>query len=112
MFKGIAFEQGRVLPTPETVPFRLTRDMVDGMGISGVEGVFRKVCEKTVEVLRLHHQTIVTILEVLLYDPLYDWSVSTSEANKRQKFEADEELNITVLTNGADDQSEGKRQFK
>ncbi len=39
---GIAFEQGKVLPTPETVPFRLTRDIVDGMGISGVEGVFRR----------------------------------------------------------------------
>lgn len=39
---GIAFEQGKVLPTPETVPFRLTRDVVDGMGLSGVEGVFRR----------------------------------------------------------------------
>lgn len=39
---GVAFEQGRILPTPETVPFRLTRDIVDGMGITGVEGVFRR----------------------------------------------------------------------
>lgn len=28
---GIVFEQGKVLNTPETVPFRLTRDVVDGM---------------------------------------------------------------------------------
>lgn len=108
MWKGIAFEQGRVLPTPETVPFRLTRDIIDGMGVSGVEGVFRKACERTVELLRLHHQTIVTILEVLLYDPLYDWTVSTSEANKRQKYENDEDMNMTVLANGGDDQSEGE----
>lgn len=39
---GVAFEQGKILPTPETVPFRLTRDIVDGMGITGVEGVFRR----------------------------------------------------------------------
>lgn len=39
---GVAFEQGKILPTPETVPFRLTRDVVDGMGITGVEGVFRR----------------------------------------------------------------------
>ena len=39
---GVAFEQGHILPTPETVPFRLTRDIVDGMGVSGVEGVFRR----------------------------------------------------------------------
>ena len=38
---GIAFEQGRILPTPETIPFRLTRDVVDGLGPSGVEGTFR-----------------------------------------------------------------------
>ena len=32
---GIAFEQGRFLMTPELVPFRLTRDIVDGMGATG-----------------------------------------------------------------------------
>ena len=32
---GIAFEQGRFLTTPELVPFRLTRDIVDGMGAAG-----------------------------------------------------------------------------
>ena len=32
---GIAFEQGRFLNTPELVPFRLTRDIVDGMGVTG-----------------------------------------------------------------------------
>ncbi|CAG9854398.1 unnamed protein product [Phyllotreta striolata] len=81
---GVAFEQGRVLPTPETVPFRLTRDIVDGMGASGVEGIFRRSCEKTMEVLRQNGQTINTILEVLLYDPLYVWTITNAEANKRQ----------------------------
>jgi ataxia telangiectasia mutated family protein len=42
VFIGIAFEQGHILPTPETVPFRLTRDMEDGMGVSGIEGIFRR----------------------------------------------------------------------
>ena len=30
---GILFEKGKQLATPETVPFRLTRDFVDGMGL-------------------------------------------------------------------------------
>jgi phosphatidylinositol kinase/protein kinase (PI-3 family) len=34
---GVGFDQGKLLRTPETVPFRLTRDMVDGMGIAGYE---------------------------------------------------------------------------
>uniref|UniRef100_A0A182M4G9 Serine/threonine-protein kinase ATM n=1 Tax=Anopheles culicifacies TaxID=139723 RepID=A0A182M4G9_9DIPT len=83
---GIAFEMGKNLPTPETVPFRLTRDIVDGMGISSVEGVFRKSCEKTLEVLRNNQTVILAILEVLLYDPLYSWNVlSNKKANHRQQ---------------------------
>ncbi|XP_046405719.1 serine-protein kinase ATM [Ischnura elegans] len=72
---GIAFEQGLTLTTPETVPFRLTRDIVDGMGISGVEGVFRRSCEVTMELMRNNRQIILTVLEVLIYDPLYAWTL-------------------------------------
>uniref|UniRef100_A0A182VTU2 Serine/threonine-protein kinase ATM n=1 Tax=Anopheles minimus TaxID=112268 RepID=A0A182VTU2_9DIPT len=83
---GIAFEMGKNLPTPETVPFRLTRDIVDGMGISGTEGVFKKSCEKTLEVLRNNQTVILAILEVLLFDPLYSWNVlSNKKANRRQQ---------------------------
>lgn len=81
---GIAFEQGKVLPTPETVPFRLSRDIEDAMGVIGIEGIFRKSCEKTMEVMRKNHETIITILEVLLYDPLYEWTISPSEAYSMQ----------------------------
>lgn len=47
---GVAFDQGLALPTPELVPFRLTRDIVDAMGITGTEGVFRRCCEETLKV--------------------------------------------------------------
>ena len=61
---GVAFEQGKFLPTPETVPFRLTRDLVDGMGLTGVEGVYRRCCEKTMEVMRTSQESLMTIVEV------------------------------------------------
>jgi ataxia telangiectasia mutated family protein len=73
---GIAFEMGRVLPIPENVPFRLTRDIVDGMGITKTEGVFRRCCEFTLEALRKETYSVMTILEVLRYDPLHSWSIS------------------------------------
>lgn len=82
---GIAFEQGRILPIPETVPFRLTRDMIDGMGISGLEGVYRRCCNFTLEALRLEQESIMTILDVLRYDPLYSWSVSPLRLAKMQE---------------------------
>ncbi|PWN25736.1 hypothetical protein BDZ90DRAFT_61352 [Jaminaea rosea] len=71
---GVAFEQGRLLPIPELVPFRLTRDIVDGMGLSGVEGVFRRCCEETLRVLRGNKDVIQTVLEVFKYDPLFAWT--------------------------------------
>ncbi|XP_039752989.1 serine-protein kinase ATM isoform X2 [Pararge aegeria] len=79
---GIAFDQGKVLPTPETIPFRLTQDIVAGFGSSGVEGNFRRCCEKTLQLLRDNQETLLTILEVLLCDPLYLWIVSTTSKAK------------------------------
>jgi serine-protein kinase ATM len=89
---GVAFEAGRVLPVPEVVPFRLTRDIVDGMGLSGVEGVFRRCCNFTLEALRQDQYSIMTILDVLRYDPLYSWSISPLRLQRMQenkKQEAD-----------------------
>lgn len=47
---GIAFEQGRVLNTPEVVPFRLTPDLVAAMGPHGVDGVMTRCCEAVLRV--------------------------------------------------------------
>ncbi|OXB72350.1 UNVERIFIED_CONTAM: hypothetical protein H355_006200 [Colinus virginianus] len=88
--QGVAFEQGKILPTPETVPFRLTRDIVDGMGITGVEGVFRRCCEKTMAVMRNSQEALLTIVEVLLYDPLFDWTMNPLKALYLQQRPEDE----------------------
>ena len=64
MLVGVAFEQGKTLPTPETVPFRLTRDVIDGMGVAGLEGVFWRCCKKTMSLLRAHQEELRTIVEV------------------------------------------------
>uniref|UniRef100_A0A8D2ZRU2 Serine-protein kinase ATM n=1 Tax=Scophthalmus maximus TaxID=52904 RepID=A0A8D2ZRU2_SCOMX len=100
---GVAFEQGKILPTPETVPFRLSRDIVDGMGVTGVEGVFRRCCEKTMEVMRSSQEAVLTIVEVLLYDPLFDWTMSPLKAFHLQHDEQ-QELNATLnSTMGGED---------
>ena len=85
---GIAFEMGRVLPVPELVPFRLTRDIIDGMGITKTEGVFRRCCEFTLEALRKEVYSIMTILDVLRYDPLYSWSISPVRLAKMQEAQS------------------------
>lgn len=64
-----------MLFVPETVPFRLTRDIVDGFGISGCEGTFIRACTFALTVFREEEDTISTFLDVLKHDPLYNWYV-------------------------------------
>ena len=65
--------QGRQLRIPEKVPFRLTNDTLDGFGVTGVDGTFRRCSEQTMRVLRESADIILTVLEVFKYDPLYSW---------------------------------------
>ena len=84
---GIAFDQGQVLKYPERVPFRLTPNIVDGMGVCGVEGVMRRCCQETLRVLRLNRESLMTIIEVFVHDPLYSWALSPVQALQKQARE-------------------------
>jgi len=90
------------LPTPELVPFRLTRDIVDGMGITGVEGVFRKCCEETLKVLRMHKSRLITLVEVFIHDPLYKWTLSTKKALSLQHGTEGDDLIMSDQQNNND----------
>lgn len=68
------FDRGLLLDKPEVVPFRLTQNMIDGLGITGYEGIFLKVCEITLSVLRTHKETLMTVLETFIHDPLVEWT--------------------------------------
>ncbi|PKA50257.1 Serine/threonine-protein kinase ATR [Apostasia shenzhenica] len=71
------FDKGLQLEKPELVPFRLTQvNMIDGLGITGYEGVFLKVCEITLSVLRTHKETLMSVLETFIHDPLVEWTKS------------------------------------
>ena len=64
--KGLSFEK------PEKVPFRLTQNMVDALGVTGYEGVFRRTCENAMRVLRINEDTLLTLLETFIHDPAVD----------------------------------------
>lgn len=57
------------------MPFRLTRNIVDGFGSSGVEGTYRRCCEEIYRVLRSRETVVMTVLDVFKYDPLQRWCV-------------------------------------
>ncbi|KAF9100333.1 serine/threonine-protein kinase M1 [Mortierella sp. GBA35] len=76
------FEQGKQFPKPEKVPFRLTHNMVDAMGLSGYDGAYRLACEKTLGVFRENTDSLVSVLEGFLHDPLVEWSKSRKKDQK------------------------------
>jgi len=51
----------------------MTKDMVDGMGTTGTQGVFQRCAEETLRVLRDRSDVIMTVLEVFKHDPLHSW---------------------------------------
>lgn len=70
---NICFEKGHNLRVPERVPFRMTQNIQQALGLTGIEGVFRFSCEHVMKILREGKETLLTLLEAFVYDPLLDW---------------------------------------
>jgi serine/threonine-protein kinase ATR len=79
------FEQGKSFPKPERVPFRLTHNMIDAMGLSGYDGVYRISCEKTLQVFRDNLESLASVLEGFIHDPLVEWSKSKRKSQQIQQ---------------------------
>ncbi len=75
---NICFEKGHNLRVPERVPFRMTQNIQHALGLTGVEGVFRSSSENVLKTLRRGRETLLTLLEAFVYDPLLDWTVNDS----------------------------------
>lgn len=78
------FDKGLTFVRPERVPFRLTHNMIDAMGMYGYEGPFRKSSELTLKLLRQHEETLMTILEAFVYDPTLDLLAKKPDKKKRE----------------------------
>lgn len=52
------------------------QNIIDGLGITGYEGIFLRVCEITLSVLRTHRETLMSVLETFIHDPLVEWTKS------------------------------------
>jgi len=76
------FNKGESLGVPEIVPFRLSNNLVEAMGPLGYEGIYRKMCEVTLKILRDYKEPLITILKTFIYDPLVEWKTSNSKSNE------------------------------
>ncbi|KAH7887463.1 hypothetical protein F5I97DRAFT_2009110, partial [Phlebopus sp. FC_14] len=79
------FEKGKTFETPERVPFRLTQNMIDGLGVTGVEGVFRIACEVTMQLLRDNKDSLMSVLDAFIHDPLVEWEDEKRKIDRERR---------------------------
>lgn len=77
------FEKGTTFEIPERVPFRLTHNMVDALGVAGVEGTFRRAAEIAMGVLRDNKESLMSVLQAMVHDPLGEWVATERRARHR-----------------------------
>lgn len=47
--------------------------MVDALGVTGIEGVFRIASEITMQLLRDNKDVLMSVLDAFIHDPLVEW---------------------------------------
>ncbi|XP_072266233.1 serine/threonine-protein kinase ATR [Pyxicephalus adspersus] len=92
------FNKGETFEVPEIVPFRMTHNMVNGMGPMGTEGLFRRACEVTMRLMRDQRESLMSVLKPFLHDPLVEWSKPARGGTKVQANETGEVVNEKVCT--------------
>ena len=93
------FDKGLTLLRPEIIPFRLTQNMVDAMGVCGVEGTYRRTLEVSLKVLRENKEILLNVLEPFLRDPTVAWSrggraqKNDQATNSKQQLHNEDQVN-------------------
>ena len=81
---------------PEKVPFRLTRMLIKALEVSGIEGTFRLICIKVMELLRNNKDSLLAILGSFIHDPLISFRLMIPMILKKRKREVQKsEVNIS-----------------
>jgi hypothetical protein len=81
---GLAFGNGLGLPAPELIPFRLTKQF---LGVHGLHGqrVFELGMVHAMRALASAADTLLSIMEVFINEPLLDWNKDVCMTTVRQQ---------------------------
>ncbi|XP_013115511.2 serine/threonine-protein kinase Smg1 isoform X1 [Stomoxys calcitrans] len=94
---NVCFEKGKSLRVPEKVPFRMSQNLKGALGLVGTEGSYRLACSHVLRVLRRERETLLTLLEAFVYDPLVDWTLSDDGNSTRGTSANSAAIMITSL---------------
>ena len=67
------FDKSKSMPVPEIVPFRLTQNIVDGMGVLKTDGPFHTSACIVMETMRAKRQKVTSVWNTFSSDPLLEW---------------------------------------
>lgn len=104
---NVCFEKGKNLRVPERVPFRMTQNIETALGVTGIEGIFRLSCEHVLRTMRKGRETLLTLLEAFVYDPLVDWTTG-NEGGYTGAFYGGEMVSV----GGAGEAGKSKREME
>lgn len=77
------FDKGLNLPKPEIVPFRLTSNIIDAFGPTGADGMYKESLKTAMTTLRDNRDTLLSVLEPFVKDPIIDWKKSRGNSPKK-----------------------------
>lgn len=81
------FDKGLDLPRPEVIPFRLTPNILDAFGPTGADGMFTGALIESMRTLRKNRDTLLSVLEPFLNDPVINFKSKSQKNSKDDKKE-------------------------
>ena len=76
------------------MPFRLTPNMLDAFGPTGADGMFSSGMETSLEILRDNRDTLLSVLEPFIKDPVIDWRRHRTQQNANSEGEAKRSIHV------------------
>ncbi|GAB5585937.1 hypothetical protein Unana1_00837 [Umbelopsis nana] len=94
-----------LLPVPEVIPFRLTKQFVGFLDPLGVAGILRVPMINILEALRNSQDLLLNVMDIFVKEPLMDWKKIAIKRGKEQK---EREGSTTITETGS---AEGSADF-
>jgi FKBP12-rapamycin complex-associated protein len=92
---------------PETVPFRLTRMLVNALEVSGIEGTFRIISELVMKTMRENKESVMAVLEAFVHDPLINWRLLKTTVSPHDMEDVEE---VGISDNDDDEKELGSEE--
>lgn len=72
----------------QVIPFRLTPNMLDAFGPTGADGMYTGALIESMRTLRKNRDTLLSVLEPFLNDPVINFKSSKSQQKSKEDKEA------------------------